>query len=113
MGGVKIMKYYKHKTTGEVYAYENEQDREEYGPAELALMTQTEVDKHLNPVPSIEQLAANARAKRDSLLSECDWTQMPDAPVDKEAWATYRQALRDVPEQAGFPQVIDWPVAPV
>ncbi|NBW23522.1 MAG: phage tail protein, partial [Caulobacteraceae bacterium] len=42
-----------------------------------------------------------------------DWTQLPDAPVaDHEAWAAYRQALRDVPEQPGFPAQIEWPTAP-
>jgi len=37
------------------------------------------------------------RWKRDILLLESDWTQVADAPVDREAWATYRQALRDFP----------------
>lgn len=64
------------------------------------------------PQPTTEQLAAQARSKRDALLSACDWTQTNDAPVDKEAWATYRQALRDVPEQAGFPETINWPIPP-
>jgi hypothetical protein len=37
------------------------------------------------------------RAKRNELLAQSDWTQLPDATVDREAWATYRQALRDFP----------------
>jgi hypothetical protein len=37
------------------------------------------------------------RHHRDRLLAESDWTQLPDATVDREAWATYRQALRDFP----------------
>ena len=37
------------------------------------------------------------RWKRDNLLLESDWTQLPDAPVNREAWAKYRQALRDFP----------------
>jgi hypothetical protein len=37
------------------------------------------------------------RKVRDSMLKESDWTQLLDAPVDREAWATYRQALRDFP----------------
>jgi len=52
------------------------------------------------------------RDKRDSLLQMSDWTQLADAPVDKNAWATYRQALRDVPAQSGFPWTITWPDAP-
>ena len=52
------------------------------------------------------------KAKRNALLAASDWTQVADAPVDQAAWATYRQALRDVPEQEGFPSEIAWPVQP-
>lgn len=56
--------------------------------------------------------AKSVRDSRNTKLSESDWTQVADAPVDKAAWATYRQALRDVTAQANFPWTIDWPVAP-
>ena len=56
--------------------------------------------------------AAAVRAERNSLLASSDWTQVADAPVDKAAWATYRQALRDITAQAGFPWTIDWPTQP-
>jgi hypothetical protein len=56
--------------------------------------------------------SASVRAERGNLLVASDWTQVADAPVDKAAWATYRQALRDVPSQAGFPWTVDWPDAP-
>ena len=56
--------------------------------------------------------AAIARAGRNAQLKESDWTQVADAPVDKAAWAVYRQALRDVTSQAGFPWTIDWPTQP-
>jgi len=56
--------------------------------------------------------AKNIRSDRDKRLSDTDWTQVADAPVDKAAWATYRQALRDVPSQAGFPYDINWPSKP-
>lgn len=56
--------------------------------------------------------ARNVRATRDAKLAECDWTQVADAPVDKAVWATYRQALRDVTAQEGFPWTVEWPVAP-
>lgn len=60
-----------------------------------------------------EDIAANnVRTERDRLLMRSDWTQVADAPVNQEAWATYRQALRDVPTQEGFPYSITWPVAP-
>lgn len=59
-----------------------------------------------------EAKSASVRGERDSLLSGSDWTQVADAPVDQAAWATYRQALRDIPDQAGFPDNVQWPVAP-
>ena len=62
--------------------------------------------------PDSNTLAEEARDKRNALLTASDWTQIADATVDQTAWATYRQALRDVPAQAGFPENIDWPVAP-
>jgi hypothetical protein len=63
-----------------------------------------EIDSRTN------QKADEVRAERDSKLANSDWTQVADAPVDKAAWATYRQALRDIPSQAGFPWDINWPV---
>jgi hypothetical protein len=56
--------------------------------------------------------AAEVRSNRNRLLADCDWTQLPDAPVDAEAWATYRQELRDVTAQSGFPWNVQWPEAP-
>jgi hypothetical protein len=52
------------------------------------------------------------RSMRNDKLSQSDWTQVEDAPVDQAAWATYRQALRDVPQQTGFPSNITWPEKP-
>lgn len=57
--------------------------------------------------------ATEVRAQRNQLLADCDWTQLPDAPVDAQAWATYRQELRDVTAQAGFPWEVVWPTPPV
>jgi len=54
-----------------------------------------------------------AREKRNQLLKDSDWTQMPDySGANKADWATYRQALRDVPAQSGFPNTINWPAEP-
>lgn len=58
------------------------------------------------------EVAKAVRANRDLMLSQSDWTQVADAPVNKAAWATYRQALRDLPSQAGFPHNITWPNKP-
>jgi hypothetical protein len=61
------------------------------------------------------QVASAIRAERNTKLSECDWTQLNDTPLDnpsKVAWTNYRQALRDIPTQSGFPHNVVWPVKP-
>jgi hypothetical protein len=61
-----------------------------------------------------EGKAQENRSQRDALLSASDWTQVADAPVDATAWATYRQALRDITTHANWPHLSesDWPVKP-
>ena len=64
-----------------------------------------------------EELAEQARAQRNQMLAESDWTQLPDARASmgeaKAAeWDAYRQALRDITDQAGFPADIVWPTKP-
>jgi hypothetical protein len=55
---------------------------------------------------------ARMRYWRDTELTRTDWTQIADAPVDKAAWALYRQALRDLPASNANPRLIELPVAP-
>ena len=52
------------------------------------------------------------RQQRNQKLKDTDWTQVADAPVSQLTWATYRQALRDVPSQTGFPWDVQWPIQP-
>ena len=62
-----------------------------------------------------ELMSIHARSERDGFLQVSDWTQMPDSQLSAEKkaeWASYRQALRDVPQQAGFPNNITWPTKP-
>ena len=61
---------------------------------------------------ALQKLADVVRSDRDLLLAASDWTQVADAPVDQAAWAEYRHALRDVPEQEGFPENVVWPTKP-
>ena len=59
--------------------------------------------------------AENVRSTRNQRLAECDWTQLADQPfsaADQVEWAGYRQALRDLPDSAGFPHDVTWPDAP-
>ena len=52
------------------------------------------------------------RAERDRLLAASDWTQVADVPVDQQAWAVYRQQLRDIPQNFDSPDDVVWPAAP-
>ena len=53
------------------------------------------------------------RSLRDELLNSSDFTQLADSPANAIAWEEYRESLRDVPEQVGFPEDVIWPVEPV
>ena len=53
------------------------------------------------------------RNERNSLLRDCDWTQLPDSTADKATWADYRSQLRDITKQQGFPWNVVWPARPV
>jgi Phage tail assembly chaperone protein len=70
----------------------------------------------ITPQPAHGELenkkSEEVRAKRNALLQESDWTQLVDSPVDHATWFAYRQALRDITAQAGFPWTIDWPERP-
>ena len=87
--------------------------RIEEGPAVLVdgVWTQNYIVSDLDADASAATVGAQwrvVRAERNKLLAECDWTQLSDAPVDAAAWATYRQALRDITSQAN-PFNIVWP----
>lgn len=59
-----------------------------------------------------EWLVERMRNHRDRLLAASDWTQLPDTPVDRAAWAEYRQALRDFPATWTPGPTVTFPVAP-
>ena len=61
---------------------------------------------------SEESASENIRGLRNQLLADTDYTQLADASGDTAAWATYRQALRDIPAQDGFPFTVTWPTEP-
>ena len=81
-------------------------------------LTKKEIEACLNPVPTTEQLADTARAERDRLIESVRWRierhndelalgSEPTEPL--EPLLQYTQALRDVPQQAGFPESVEWP----
>ena len=114
------MIYYKSKT-GEVYAYETELERQEWGAPDLVAMTPAEVDAHLKTEPTTEHLADTARAARDRLIESVRWRierhsdelSLGGEPTEPlEPLLQYTQALRDVPQQAWFPESVEWPQCP-
>jgi len=56
--------------------------------------------------------ATVVRKERNEKLAACDWTQLSDSKVDKVAWAKYRQGLRDITKQPGFPWEVTWELEP-
>lgn len=66
-------------------------------------------------VPDTYRASREVLQKRQKLLVASDWTQLPNGPLTAEkqqAWATYRQALRDITAQPGYPTNVEWPTAP-
>jgi hypothetical protein len=59
-----------------------------------------------------DRAAAQVREERDAKLTACDWMANSDVTMSDD-WRTYRQALRDVPDQSGFPTNVIWPVEPI
>lgn len=76
---------------------------------ELEAIPQAEIDA------SVEAAFTGIRAQRNALLTACDWTQVDDTPLtntEKQAWAVYRQALRDFPATTSDPFNPEWPTPP-
>lgn len=69
----------------------------------------------LPPLPTAEKLLERLRRERDQRLAASDYLMMPDYPAseaERDAWAAYRQQLRDLPESITDPADIDWPELP-
>jgi hypothetical protein len=105
-------------TGGTVYQYSMRQGVEQQadgkwytkyvlGPIFANAQEQAEYETHMDA-----ERAASVRLGRNKKLADCDWTQLADSTADKSAWATYRQALRDIPSQQGFPWNVTWPTEP-
>jgi hypothetical protein len=74
---------------------------------EVAALTEEEIQANTN------SLALKVRAQRDQLLKDSDWTQGKDIPdAVSTPWAVYREELRNLPDQPGFPKTVTWPQKP-
>jgi hypothetical protein len=84
-------------------------------PTDLQSASQSTIDAFDIPAEETAWQWWAVRAERDDLLYGCDWTQITGAPLDASevtAWATYRQDLRDVPDDQSDPYNILWPTPP-
>lgn len=110
------MKYFKDKNTSEVYAYDQEQIDGGWVKEGLVPMTDEEIDDHLNPQPTPEQLAFIERVWRNAELERADieLNKVQDGmgTGTVTAWREYRCALRNWPEHESFPDSSFRPVAP-
>jgi len=103
----------KHLNAQDVYRVRTLPKPEEIGKKAVADALPTQVNGEWVLGWSLVSLGAEeARNLRDELLVASDWTQVSDAPVDQAAWADYRQALRDIPQQEDFPENVAWPEKP-
>ena len=86
------------------------------GIVSIVELTQIEEQERQTTIKAIEnlnlsQLPFRIRTERNAKIAACDWRMLTDSP-GSAGWKVYRQALRDVPLQAGFPENVVWPVAP-
>lgn len=117
------MKRYIYKTERHTSEYSLRQaifkhERLAFGKLTPEFMKEHEiVEEEYNPEDEMtdEELASRVRMRRDSLISRTDFYVQPDYPSDPaglEAVKAYRQDLRDIPEQSGFPRNVQWPSLP-
>lgn len=94
-----------------VFGEWDEETKKHFGVTEVNI-PEPEVPPY---VPTDEELADRIRRERDEKLEETDFFVMPDYPSDPkdlEEVKTYRQALRDITKQSGFPREVTWPELP-
>lgn len=117
------MKRYIYKTEKHTSEYSLRQaifkhERLAFGKLTPEFMKEHEItEEEYNPEDEMtdEQLASRVRMRRDSMISRTDFYVQPDYPSDPEGLEVvkvYRQALRDIPEQSGFPRNVQWPEMP-
>ena len=105
------MKYYKN-SENQVYAFEADGSQDAFIPIGMAPISEAEADALRYPEPAPEEKASAIRQQRDALLLATDYMMMSDYPMSepaRENLKVYRQALRDIPEQPGFPDEVAWP----
>ena len=118
------MKYYRDEVTGDVYAFESDGSQDSFIGDDLVLMTDEQVEAHVNPPPVREQREAAEREWRDASVNAVLWLRERHrdeqdmqrsttlTPAQFVELLTYLQSLRDWPQSAAFPAIEHRPVAP-
>ena len=107
------MKHFTRPSDKTVHAFEEDGSQDHLIESGMEPIAEQEVQTYLSQNIPVEVKAQHIRWSRDAMLTQSDWTQLPDVPVaTKEKWKAYRQALRDVTEQPSFPENVVWPTSP-
>ena len=107
------MKHFIDPKTNAVYGYEEDGSQDHLISKDYVAIDEKDVQDHIAAYTPIEVKEARIRLMRDDLLSNSDWTQLPDVPAAlKDKWKVYRQALRDITTQKTFPESVVWPTSP-
>ena len=83
---------------------------------EVMTMLGVTKEEREDPAPTDEELSAQIREQRDALLVESDYYMTNDYPATEQGLISvkaYRQALRDITKQEGFPKTVEWPIVPI
>lgn len=103
------MKLYKN-SKNEVFAFELDGSQDHLIHKDMIPISKEEASE----LASSPLTWTDIKIKRDCLLKDCDWSDLPNTPVkNKPAWLRYRQQLRDLPQQYNTPQEVIWPDKPL
>ena len=100
--------------TGEIKYFNsnNSEIEKSLAESEIYEKQQAVIRDQESPTYIARQKWNEIRSKRNGFLSQSDWTQLDDSRENKEAWATYRQELRDIPQTFSTPESVIWPSKP-
>jgi hypothetical protein len=100
--------------TGEIKYFDSNDSEIEKSLAEAEIYEKRQaiIREQESPAHIAQQKWNEVRLNRNGLLSQSDWTQLDDSKENKEAWALYRQELRDIPQTFSTPESVIWPSKP-
>ena len=100
--------------TGEIKYFDpnNSEIEKSLAESEIYEKQRAIIREQESPTYSAQQKWNEIRSRRNGFLSQSDWTQLEDSKENKEAWAGYRQELRDIPQTFSTPESVIWPSKP-